>query len=205
MLKLYFARGTCALAPHLALSEAGAEFETVRLDFAANEQRSPGYLKINPKGRVPALQTDRGILTETPAVLLYIAQRYPEAELAPLDDPFALAEVQSFNNYLCATVHVAHAHGGRGARWTDDADAIAAMKAKVPQTMSECFSLIENDMVRGPWVMGDRFTICDPYLYTIARWLQRDGVDINDFPKVARHFQAVAQRPASQAVLPLHD
>ena len=73
MLKLYYAPGTCALASRIALEEAGAEFETVRIDFRNNEQRKPEYLAINPKGRVPALVTDHGVLTETPALLAYIA------------------------------------------------------------------------------------------------------------------------------------
>ncbi|MGZ5729286.1 MAG: glutathione S-transferase N-terminal domain-containing protein, partial [Burkholderiales bacterium] len=114
MLKLFYAVGSCALASHIALEEAGAEYEAVRLDFAAGDQRKPEYLKVNPKGRVPALITDSGILTETPAILAYVAQVFPKAGLAPLTDPFAFARVQAFNSYLCSTAHVNHAHGGRG-------------------------------------------------------------------------------------------
>src|SRR5947209_20001092 len=119
MLKLYYAPGTCALASHIALEEAGASYETVRLNFKNEDQKKPEYLAINPKARVPALVTDRGILTETPAILAYIAQSFPRAQLAPLDDPFAFARVQAFNSYLCSTVHVAHAHRMRGYRWAD--------------------------------------------------------------------------------------
>src|ERR671932_1418746 len=147
MLRLYYASGTCALATHIALEEAGAPYEAVRVDFALRAQRSPEYLAINPKGRVPALVTEQGTLTETPALLLFVAQRFPAAELAPLSDPFALAQAQEFNSYLCATVHVAHAHGRRGERWADDTAAIEAMKRKVPQTMTECFGLIEGKLL----------------------------------------------------------
>src|SRR6202034_3828193 len=91
MITLYYAANTCALASHIALEEAGADYTTVRLDFSRSQQRSPEYLAINPKGRVPALVTDRGILTETPALLAFIAQTYPRAGLMPLDDPFAFA------------------------------------------------------------------------------------------------------------------
>ena len=83
MFKLYYAPGTCALASHIALEEAGAAYTTERLDFKTNQQNSPEYLKINPKGRVPALVTDRGVLTETPAMLAFIAQSFPQAKLAP--------------------------------------------------------------------------------------------------------------------------
>ena len=122
MLKLYFAPHTCALATHIVLEEVGATYSTVRIDFGRTEQGSPEYLKVNPKGRVPALVTDRGILTETPAMLVYIAQSFPKAKLAPLDDPFFFAEIQAFNSYLCSTLHVAHAHRMRGYRWVDAED-----------------------------------------------------------------------------------
>jgi glutathione S-transferase len=89
MIKLYYAPHTCSLASHIALEEAGAEYSTVRIDFDKEEQRSPEYLAVNPKGRVPAMVTDRGILTETPAMLAFIAQSFPRAQLAPLADPFA--------------------------------------------------------------------------------------------------------------------
>jgi glutathione S-transferase len=201
MLKLYFAPGTCALASHISLEEAGAAYETVRLNFADGEQRKPDYLAINPKGRVPALVTDRGILTETPAILAFIAQSFPAAHLAPLDDAFAFARVQAFNSYLCSTVHVAHAHRLRGSRWADDEAAIEAMKKKVPQSVGDCFDLIEREMFAGPWVMGDDYTICDPYLFTIARWLEGDGVDIARFPKVRDHFNRMESRPAVQRAL----
>src|SRR5215475_8655206 len=110
MFTFYFAPNTCALATHIALKDAGADYQLKRLDFSKAEQQSPDYLRINPKGRVPAMVTPRGILTETPAMLAFIAQSFPEARLAPLDDPFAFAQLQAFNSYLCATLHVAHAH-----------------------------------------------------------------------------------------------
>jgi glutathione S-transferase len=203
MLKLFYATGTCALASHIALEEAGAEYETVRLDFRSNDQRKPEYLALNPKGRVPALVTDRGVLTETPAILVFIAQAFLEAHLAPLNDAFALAQVQAFNSYLCSTVHVAHAHRVRGYRWVDadDATAIVAMQKKVPQSVAECFDLIEREMFAGPWVMGTSYTICDPYLFTLARWMEADGVESSRFSKVHDHLRRMSERPAVKRVL----
>jgi len=198
MFRLYYAPGTCALATHIALEEAGAPYEAVLVDFASQRQRSPEYLAVNPKGRVPALVTETGTLTETPALLCFVAQRFPETGLAPFEDPFALAQVQEFNSYLCSTVHVAHAHGRRGARWADDAGAIEAMKRKVPATVTECFALIEDKLLRGPWVMGERYTICDPYLFTIGTWLEGDGVDTSKLPGVMRHRARMLARPAVQ-------
>ena len=201
MIKLYYGVGACSLASHIALEEAGAEYEAIRMDLKVGQQRTPDYLALNPKGRVPTLITDRGVITETPAILAYIAQTHRAANLAPLDDPFAFAEVQAFNSYLCSTVHVGHAHGGRGSRWADDPAALEAMKAKVSRNMADYFEVIENRMFRSPWVMGETYSIGDPYLYTIAGWLARDGVDIARFPRVADHFKRMEQRPAVAKVL----
>jgi len=206
MLTFYYAPGTCALASHLALEFSGAPYEAKRLDFKQQQQRTPEYLKINPKGRVPALVTDRGVLTETPAVLQYIAQGFPQAALAPLDDVFQLAKVNEFNSYLCSTVHVNHAHKGRGYRWVDAADTAAqeAMKKKVPETMAESFTLIEEQMLKGPWVLGERFSTSDLYLYTLTRWLEGDGVAVSRFPKVADHMRRMEAQPQVQKVVALH-
>ena len=198
---LYYAPSTCALASHIALEQAGARYEARRIDFAKTEQRSADYLKLNPKGRVPALVTDKGILTETPAILAFVAQSYPAAKLAPLDDPFAFAQVQAFNSYLCSTVHVAHAHRMRGYRWADDPAAHEAMKKKVPQSVGDCFELIEREMLKGPWVMGTAYTVCDPYLFTLSNWLEADGVDIRRFPKLADHRRRMAENPAVARVM----
>jgi glutathione S-transferase len=194
MLTLYYTPHTCALASHIALEDAGAAYKTVRIDFAAGEQGKPEYLAINPKGRVPSLVTGDGILTETPALLAFIAQSFPDAKLAPLADPFAFAQVQAFNSYLCSTVHVAHAHRMRGYRWADDPMAIAAMQRKVPASVGKCFALMEREMVRGPWVMGDTYTICDPYLFTLAQWLEADGIDRVRLPRIDAHFHRMSQR-----------
>lgn len=195
-MQLYFAPNTCALASHIALKDAGADYRLQRIDFRANEQFGPRYLTINPKGRVPALVTDRGVLTETPAMLAYIAQSFPRARLAPLDDPFAFAQVQAFNSYLCSTVHVAHAHRMRGYRWADDPAAIAEMQRKVPQSVGTCYELIERQMLRGPWVMGEIYTICDPYLFTLAQWIEDDGVDPARLPRVIDHRRRMSERPS---------
>jgi Glutathione S-transferase len=201
MLTLYFGRGGCSLASHIALEEAGADYEARKVDFATNEQQSPKYLRINPKGRVPALVTPRGILTETPAILAYIAQSFPGAALAPVADYFAFAELQAFNSYLCSTLHVAHAHGRRAYRWADDEAAQAEMKRKMPEVVTACFKMVEDSMFRGPWVMGERYTVADPYLFTVAQWIEGDNVDTSLIPRVMEHRERMKQRPAVQKVL----
>jgi len=198
---LYYTPHTCALASHIALEQAGVDYQIRRIDFAKNEQRSAEYLHVNPKGRVPTLVTDRGILTETPAILTFICQRFPAARLAPLDDSFSFAQVLAFNSYLCATVHVAHSHRMRGDRWADDPLAIEAMKEKVPQSVGECFELIELEMLQGPWVMGSNYTICDMYLFTLAQWLEADGVDLARLPRVTDHRRRMSESPVVARVI----
>ena len=201
MLNLYYAPGTCALASHIALEDAGAEYDLHRIDFAKQQQLDPEYLAINPKGRVPALVTTLGILTETPAMLAYVAQSYPAAQLAPENDPFAFAQVQAFNSYVCSTLHVAHAHRMRGHRWADDPAAIAAMKSKVPVTVSASFTYIEEQAFVGPFVMGENYSIADPYLFTVSQWIESDGVDPTGFPKVLAHREMMRQRETVQHAL----
>ena len=201
MMKLHYAPGTCALASHIALEESGADYELLKVDFSQREQSSAEYLAINPKGRVPALVTERGVLTETPAILAFLAQRYPQARLAPLDDPWQLARVQAFNAYLCSTVHVAHAHRVRGYRWADEPAAVEAMVRKAPQVVFACFELIERSTFEGPWVFGDEYTIADAYLFTLAQWWEGDRVDASRLPRLAEHRLRVAERPAVRRAL----
>ncbi|WP_063690773.1 glutathione S-transferase family protein [Alcaligenes faecalis] len=191
----YSAPGTCALATHIALHEAVADFDVVKLDFGANQQQSPEFLRVNPKGRVPALVTEQGALTETPALLAFVAQSFPAAKLAPLNDPFAFARMQELHSYLASTVHVAHAHKRRGSRWADDPAAEEAMRAKVPQNMTACAAYLES-LIAGPWVLGEQFSVADAYLYTVGGWLEGDSVDMSQFPKLSAYLERVGAREA---------
>jgi glutathione S-transferase len=199
-LTLYWAPGTCALASRLLLEHVGADYAAVRVDLAKGGQRSPDYLRVNPKGRVPALATPQGVLTETPAILQFICQRFPAARMAPLDDPWELARFNAFNSYLCSTVHVAHAHKFRGARWADDPAAIEAMKMKVPQALGDAFALVERELT-GPWVLGERFGACDLYLFTMSRWMEGDGVDTGPLPRILAHRERLAADPVVARVV----
>jgi len=90
---------------------------------------------------------------------------------------------------------------GPRARWAAEESSFADMKAMIPKTMGACFSLIEQKMFKGPWVMGEQYTICDPYLYTLSTWLEGDSVDINATPKIADHFKRMSDRPAVRKVM----
>lgn len=200
MTTLYFTPGSCALAVRIALEEARLPYTLERVDFASAQQRSSDYLAINPKGRVPALVTPGGVLTETPALLAYVAQTCPEARLAP-ETAFGLARMHELHSYLASTVHVAHAHRLRASRWADDPDAIVAMQRKVSANMSDCFAFLETHYLQGGWVLGEQYTVSDAYFFTVATWLRNDGVDIAKFPRTQAHHQRMLARPAVQRAM----
>jgi glutathione S-transferase len=203
MLKLYYAPGACSLASHITLEEARAPYTTQRVDLKNGEQRSPEYLRVNPKGRVPALATDRGILTESPAILGYIAKTFPEAGLADTEDSFAFADMQAFNLFLTATVHIAFAHVFRPTRYGDGEVVAAAMRAKASASLDDSFAMIDKKMSDGrPYVHGDQHTISDPYLLVFSRWLDRaDLGPVDKFGYVAAHRKRMEARPAVQKIL----
>jgi glutathione S-transferase len=201
---LYWSSNSCSMASHLALEYVGAAYAGERVDFSRSQQRSEEFLRLNPKGRVPVLATAQGILTETPAILQYICQLYPAAGLAPLDDPYELARMNAFNSYLCSTVHVNHAHRVRGERWSDDPAVVEGLKLKVAKNMSDCFAYIERDYLQGLWVLGERLSTSDLYLFTLANWLAGDGVDVANFPKVTDHMKRLAALPAVAKVVARH-
>ena len=105
MLRFYYAKNSAAYAPHILLEDVGADYEAVKIDFASGEQRQDAYLNINPKGRVPSLITDHGILTETPAILAFVAQSYPAHGMAP-ETPFEFATAQAFNCYIASFLNL---------------------------------------------------------------------------------------------------
>jgi glutathione S-transferase len=198
MYTLFFSPNACSLASHIALAESGLPYELKRLKFAENEQQSESYLKINPKGRVPALATDRGVITESVAILAFIAQAAPAAKLAPLDDPFLFGKMQAFNAYIASTVHVAYAHFRRYYRWADSQASFDDMMAKAPKNFHDCFQMIEDDLLEGPYVLGETYSVADPYLYLMTSWLPNLKLDRADFPRVSAHYDLMKQRPAVQ-------
>ncbi len=196
---LYTAEASIGVVSHIAMEESGLDYELVALDFSKKEQASAEYLKVNSKARVPSLKVAEGIITETPAILNYLAQVAPESPLGLPADLYQQARIQSFNAYLCSTVHVAHAHKKRGSRWVDDLAAQKAMTDNVPNTMAACFKMIETEMFEGPWVHGTTFSISDPYLYRISSWAEGDGVDISNYPKIHAHLNAMSERESVKA------
>ena len=188
-MQLYYAPNTIALASLILCEEAGIDVTPIRVDFANGEQTKPDYAKVNPKGRVPALVTDQGILTETIAILEYLAP-----DMVPAD-PWDAARMREMMTYLASTMHVNHAHKMRGHRWADQDTSHADMTAKVPETMTASCIYVESKL-SGPFVMGETLTLADPYLFTVCTWLEGDGVDVSAFPKI-KAFRAAMEARAS--------
>lgn len=200
MLKLYYKPGAVSLASHIALEEAGADFEIVPIDFKVQEQRTPTYLSLNPLGRVPTLITGHGALTETLAILTYIAMAHPAAQLAP-DMPWELAQMLSVMSFLASTVHVSAAHMNRGYRWADDPAAIAEMRRKAPSVVAANLRILEERVGPGPWILGPKYSAADPFLFVMTWWAEPDGVPLAPFPNLRAHLTRMQGREAVQKVL----
>ena len=198
-MRLYLAKGAIAVAMAIALEEAGVSYDPVVLDFAQAVQRGAEYLALNPKGRVPALEVPGGVLTETGAILEYIAALAPAAGLVP-GDAVQAARMREVMNYLASTMHVNHAHGRRGARWADRHESHADMRAKVPQTMADCCAYLEGGVLWGPFVLGQDLSLADIYLYVVCTWLKGDGVAIADYPQLSVHYAVMEARASVRAV-----
>ncbi|MEW9919848.1 glutathione S-transferase family protein [Marimonas sp. MJW-29] len=199
-MKLYFATGTISIAVAIALHEAGIAYDPVKVDFASAEQTKAPYLEINPKGRVPALVLVNGsILTETGAILDYLAALKPETGLVPSDIEEA-AHMRSVMYYLASTMHVAHAHKMRGTRWADRQESFDDMAAKVPETMAACAAYVEAHCLRGDFVLGDAFSVADPYLFIVCNWLAGDKVTVADYQRIEAFLARMEARESVKAV-----
>lgn len=194
MLKLHYAPRTISVAVAIILEEAGTPYEAIRVDFASAQQTTQDYRKINPKGRVPALETPEGILTETAAILEYAAP-----QLVP-QDPYAAAKMRELMSYLNGTMHPHHAHGLRGERWADEESSFADMKRKVPERIAECSEHLEELLPSLPFHAGKLEVVSDAYLYVVLSWLPGDGVDIAHYPHLAAFQHEMNTHASVQAV-----
>ncbi|MBD3664711.1 glutathione S-transferase family protein [Sulfitobacter sp. TSTF-M16] len=204
MLTFYFSKGSSALAAHILLIETGTAFTATEISIPNGDHRNTAFLRRNPKGRIPVLDTPDGLLTENPAILEYIAATHPEAGLLP-KGPYPQARARALCAYLCATAHVAFAHLHRGARWASKEASLDDMRARVPDNLADCAAHLETDLPFSPWALGAAPTFCDPYLFQFTRWLEGAGVNITTYPKLAEHRAAMRARAAVQQAMKLHD
>jgi glutathione S-transferase len=153
MLKFYYSPGACSIAAHIALEVAGAEFTPVRKAIMKKENLSPEFLAINPQGRVPTLAVDDTIITELPAILLYVDRAFPQAGLMPTE-PVAFARAMSMMAFLASNVHISLATIWRPERFSDDKTVHAALEADGMRHMQNHFALIESRLQDGQWLSG---------------------------------------------------
>lgn len=191
MIKLYCAPHTISTVIVTTLNE-GVHWEPILLDVRGGAQLEPEYLALNPKGRVPLLITPEGPISETGAILEYLGET-ALPQLVPLD-PLARAKMREVMYYLASTMHVNHAHMRRGYRWADQQSSFDDMAAKVPETMAASAAFL-NDLIEGPLLFGEEPTLADFYLYSVARWLEADGVDPTAYPKIMTLHKTMRARP----------
>lgn len=197
-LKLFYSPGACSLASHIALEEAGADFEAVRVDFRANEQRSPDYLAINPKGRVPALAVGDDVITENPAILRYVARAYPEAALWP-SEPLADAHCAEWLAFLSSSVHPSYAHIRRPERYASDEAGRQDVVATGLRSAREFWEMVERKLEErsGQWALGEAYSVVDPYLLVFWNWGNGPVLAYDmaaDFPAWTAHARQMAAR-----------
>lgn len=196
-MKLFYKPGACSLASHIALNEINAPFELVAVDTAAGLTNGGGdYLKINPKGYVPALQLDDdNILTEGPAILQFLADEHPSAHLIPAVGTMDRARMLEQLTFVSSELHKAF-----GPLFQDTSS--EAEQAKAREAVGRKFDIVETVLSDGRQTLVDgQFTIADAYLFVVANWANFTGIDLVQWPQLAGFVARVAQRPAVQKAL----
>ena len=195
-MKLYFAPGACSLSPHIVLRELGLPFDLVKVDLGTKKTSDGSDFKaVNPKGYVPALLTDDGqVLTEGPALIQYLADRKPEAKLAPANGSFARYQLQEWLNFISTEIHKSFSPLFNAAM-PDAAKEIYTARLK------QRFRELDAVLAKQDFLMGPQFSVADAYLYTVLRWTQYFTIDLNEWPALAKYFARVDARPAVKAAV----
>ncbi len=202
MTTLYYAPGACSLAAHIVLEEAGADYDTVRLDLAAGDQRAPDYLAINERGRVPALVAGAWVLTENTAILRHVARAHPDAKLWP-EDLEGQAIADEWLCWLSTNHHPTYAHIRRPERYSADEAAFPEIRAKALDTFGDLCTMTEVRLSNGGWAVEGRYGVVDPYLLLFWTWGRGPACRFDmaeRFPAWTAHARAVAERPAVRVV-----
>ena len=196
-MKLYYAPFSCALSPHIVLRELNLPFTLERIDYATKKtETGQDFLKINPKGYVPALQFDDGtLLTEGPAITQYLVDKYAPGSLAPLPGTMERAQVNSYLTYLGTELHKPWSTLFNLASTPDE-------RAAVIKKLHRVLDLIEDVLADGrPYLTGSSFTLADIYLFVLQNWSSFTNVDVSMFRDVRAHAERIAARSATQAAI----
>jgi glutathione S-transferase len=195
-MRLYFTPGACSLAPHIALREAGLDFELEQVDLQTKRTKSGAdYTEVNPKGYVPALRLDDGqVLTEAATILQYVADQKPESGLAPAPGSIERYRLQEWLNFIATELHK-----GFSPLWKPDTP--EAYKTVVKDNLAKRFSHLDQRLAGNQYLVNDRFTVADAYAFVIANWAKHFGIDLAPWPNLAAHRDRVAARPKVQEAL----
>ena len=199
-LKLFYSPGACSLVPHIALEEAQAEFEPVRVTLSQGEHRRLDYLAINPHARVPALAMDGGVITENIAILNCIADLFGAAGSVPRGDPLKAARCNELLGWFSSSVHIAFAQLWRAERFTGDESVHGAIQAGGREVLSQQFAEIEGRCGES-WLVAGGFNPADSYALTFFRWGRRVGFDMGGHRRWAGLCGRILERPAVQRAL----
>ena len=200
MLKLFYSPGACSIVPHIALEEAGAEFEPVKVVLAEGEQMKPEYLAINPHARVPALGTDRGVITENIAILNFLADQFGAEGSVPRGDSYAAARCNELLGWFASTVHISFATIWRGSRFTSDQSVWPTLQAGGRSALEKQFAEIDGLCGDG-WLVDGHFSAADSYAAIFYRWGRRIEMDMSIYPRWSALVGRVVERPSARRVI----
>jgi glutathione S-transferase len=195
-MKLYYGPGTCALSPHIVLEELGLPHELVKVSTKTRKIQTDGdYLEINPKGYVPTLELDDGQrLTEGPAIVQYLADRMPEAKLAPANGTMDRYRLQEWLNFITSELHKQFSPLFNPATPEE-------FKESLRVKLSGRFDWLNRQLEGKQYVMGNQFTVADAYLFTVMRWAQPMGFDLSKWPVLDQYMTRVGARPRVLAAM----
>jgi len=196
MYKLFYAPGSAAMAPHAVLEEIGVPYEPILVDMSAGAHKRPDYLELNPNGRVPTLVDGDQVVFESAAIVLHLADKHPEAGLAP---PLGAPERGRYYQwlvYLTNTVQEAYISYFHADYYAKSAGAIAEVKATSEARLQPLFKIIDGALADGPYLLGKRFSAADIYLMMLARWSRNMAKPATAYPNIKRCVDLVRARPA---------
>ena len=198
---LYWAQETGAMAPQVLLEEVGVEYQRVIIDMEKGEEMQADYLAVNPRGQIPALfLPDGALLTESAAMVLHIAERYPESGLLPPPGSVERAQVYRWLFYAVANIYEADLRLYYSERFATEADCADSIKNKASEDMNSAWELLEQQLGDGPYLLGEQYSVIDPYLLMLAYWHQQPQELLARCPKSKRLCDTVQQRPAVQRI-----
>jgi glutathione S-transferase len=201
MYALYYYPGNASMAPHMALEEIGAPFELRLVDRAKNAHKAPDYLRLNPSGLIPILADGDLVLSESAAICLHLADRHPEAKLVPPLGTAERAQLYKWLIHLTNTVQAELITYFYPERQTDDAAAATQVKAHAEARVGGMLDRIEAALAeRGPYLLGDDFSVADLYLLMLSRWTRGFAKPARNRPALRRLLDRLAERPAVQRV-----